>query len=108
MDAERMLNELIGNASVAGYLTASDQSPNENFRKVYALRIQLLPLIRSGLALQRLEQLPDIDRFEVADSPTYGDWLASLAFTNRSGVKSRGPTIPAAITAALDAAGVEK
>ena len=118
-EAERLLNSLIG--ADRDYVLAykpSCRADAEALRqrsvsRLEAIRSQLLPLIRSGLALQRLENFircqhyMDVTvksnsktRFNVLIDDDNDDSTFSMAIGDRE-------SLPAAINAALDAAGVE-
>lgn len=70
---------------------------------------KIIPLIRSGLAMQRLEQAMRETGMECANVGTNKDgaWCF-LQCRDFSEPEGDGDTIPEAINAALDAAGVEK
>lgn len=68
----------------------------------------LLPLIRSGLAMQRLEKAVKCNNIIEASIgfDRNGGWII-IDKTDEDPSEHNGPTIPEAINAALDAAGVK-
>jgi len=97
-EAERLLDELL----------LPVNTHEAQIGRAYTIG-HLLPLIRAGLAMQRLEQAMRETGMECANVGTNKDgaWCF-LQCRDFSEPEGDGDTIPEAINAALDAAGVEK
>jgi len=101
-EAERLLDELCSCA--ADTTSLNDIESSEAFERVAQLRSQLLPLIRAGMAVQRLTAA-DPSRVKITDTPT--GWNVTIELQRGEGHGSWGQTIPDAINAALNAAGAQ-
>lgn len=91
-EAERLLDELL----------LPVNTHEAQIGRAYTIG-HLLPLIRAGLAMQRLDGLESMEIF-MPDGLTYKCCMWFEEFTT----EGKGTTVTAAINAALDAAGVEK
>lgn len=90
-EAERLLDELL----------LPVNTHEAQIGRAYTIG-HLLPLIRAGMAVQRLTAA-DPSRVKITDTPT--GWNVTIELQRGEGHGSWGQTIPDAINAALDAAG---
>ena len=106
MDAEQMLDQLC--AAAADTVSNNDYEAEDAMKDVLTMRRKIEPLIRSGLALQRLEKwLPEGHEFNIGRAyGVYGAKVWKMIGEHR--VSGTGQTLLEAINAALDAAGAEK
>lgn len=110
MDAETMLNEIINASRAIGFLDANYlPGVDAEQERLNAIRDQLLPLVRDGLALQRLDKwLEKSTRHECHCRWAVGEYVR-LQFTlydrGEADYTQKRPTLADAINAALDAAG---
>lgn len=104
-EAERLLNEII---FAATRLESADSYQAElgAITRMEKLRSQLLPLIRSGLALQRLEKA--IDDANTSMNICRGEEFEVRFWPPGYEYKAESESLTVAINAALDPAGVEK
>ena len=112
MDAEQMLDRFadIVETMVLQRMAKTDDAMfeyTESHEEMKLLRERLTPLIRSGLALQRLERwLPEGHEFNIGRAyGVYGAQVWKMIGEHR--VSGTGETLLDAINAALDAAGAE-
>ena len=113
-EAERLLNSLIGAdrdyvmAYKPSFRADAEALRQRSVSRLEAIRSQLLPLIRAGMALHRLEKAMRETGMECANVGTNKDgaWCF-LQCRDFSEPEGDGDTIPEAITAALDAAGAQ-
>ena len=111
-EAERLIEELIRAdrdyvmAYKPSFRADAEALRQRSVSRLEAIRSQLLPLIRSGLAMQRLENARPA-AIKILPDPA-GGWIGTIEHPRHHGHSSAGDTIPDAINAALDAAGVEK
>ena len=109
-EAERLLNSLIGadRDCVLAYKPScradAEALRQRSVSRLEAILSQLLPLVRAGMAVQRLEAA-EPSRVKITDGLT--GWNATIELQHGEGHGSWGPSIADAINAALDAAGVE-
>lgn len=109
-EAERLMEELI---DVLSDLGDSGLWPKDRIKKLgqmNELRSQLLPLIRSGLALQRLEKAIRSKKYSITSVcvDEDGPWCSIEQYDHDDKTADgTGESIGQAINAALDAAGVE-
>jgi len=113
-EAERLLDALVGAdrdyvmAYKPSFRADAEALRQRSVSRLESLRAQLLPLLQAGLTLQRLEKAMRETGMECANVGTNKDgaWCF-LQCRDFSEPEGDGDTIPEAITAALDAAGVE-
>lgn len=103
MDAEQMLEEFVDMVNTQQRMITHPEYHSQA-KKVKALRSQLLPILRAGLALQRLEKwLPEGHEFNIGRAyGVYGAKVWKMIGEHR--VSGTGQTLLEAINAALDAA----
>lgn len=108
-EAERLLNDII---FAATRLDSADSYQAElgAITRMEKIRSQLLPLIRSGLALQRLEKAIRSKKYSITSVcvDEDGPWCSIEQYDHDDKTADgTGESIGQAINAALDAAGVE-
>lgn len=107
-EAERLIEELIRAdrdyvmAYKPSFRADAEALRQRSVSRLEAIRSHLLPLIRAGMAVQRLTAA-DPSRVKITDTPT--GWNVTIELQRGEGHGSWGQTIPDAINAALDAAG---
>ena len=109
-EAERLIEELIRAdrdyvmAYKPSFRADAEALRQRSVSRLEAIRSQLLPLIRAGMAVQRLTAA-DPSRVKITDTPT--GWNVTIELQRGEGHGSWGQTIPDAINAALNAAGAQ-
>lgn len=97
---EQLLNTVID-----GY--CAFWSLNGDIEDEHETRERLGALVRAGLAMQRIEKFLVSHNEELRIGLSYGCGFGVKAFTEKSMIEETRDTIPAAIEAALNAAGVK-
>ena len=105
MDAEQMLDQLC--AAAADTASCLKTEAADAMNDVLTMRRKIEPLIRSGLALQRLERwLPEGHEFNIGRAyGVYGAQVWKMIGEHR--VSGTGQTLLGVINSTLDAAGAE-